>query len=487
MKHELLSLINFDNQTSRSVARKLRAEGYFCLVSSPGTPSDQLSDGEVRGIILCGGSTGHPIPIPNLADYLTSGMPLLALGDAAMTLCSSMNGSYNRISDQPITVQIDFAPRDPLVGEIRQSERYLLSPTELKPGPNCRAIASSESRVLGIAVLDRPVYALAFQMENNDPDGAQILVQFARRICGCTSWWSENAFLEMAVAEIRLAAEGGEGVCAISGGIDSAVCAALGARALGDRMYCLFVDTGLLRIGEAEDVIQNIQTIPGLRVHRIDARDEFLKALEGVSDPSEKQQIIYSRLRAHLRHEVSQLPNVRVILQGTNYSDAFGRDIALKPELPSARVRLLEPVRYLFKDEIRRLGEALNLPECLCRRQPFPSAGLARRIFSDVNAERLRILGEADRVLREEIEGGNYNKRLWQYYAMLADDPIPGDNGYIVLLRAVQAVESGAVAARLPSDVVERIASRILSCEPQVRRVLYDLTPSRTYGRVEWG
>ncbi len=484
---ELLSLINFDNQTSRSVARKLRAEGYFCLVGAADSSAEQSLDGEIKGLVLCGGSTGQPIAIPNLPDYLSSGLPLLALGDAALTLCRYWNGETAPFSDQPQAVQIAFDRNDPLVGKIDQSERYLPAPTEMRPGSNCRVIATCNDHVLGIASAESPVFALAFQVENNDPDGAYILVQFADQICRCTPWWSESAYIDMAVEEIRMAAEGGDGLCAISGGIDSAVCAALGAKALGDRMYCLFVDTGLLRIGEADDAIRNIQTIPGLRVLRVDAREEFLQALEGVSDPAEKQLIVYSRLRAHMRHQVSQMENVRVILQGTNYSDVFGRNISLKTELPSARVRLLEPVRYLFKDEIRRIGEALGLPESLCHRQPFPSAGLAQRIYSAITAERLRILGEADQILREEIEGGGYNKRLWQYYAMMADDPIPGDNGYIVLLRAVQAMESGAVSARLPADVVERIASRILKSEPQVRRVLYDLTPSHTYGRVEWG
>ena len=483
---DMMILINLDSPSSRSIAEKLRVSGYFCLVQPAGaTPEEFLSE-EVRGILLCGPAVGQPCEIPNLEKYLQTGLPILALGDAALSLCCSLDGTLSADTDMAGSVPVHFDPEDPLLAGVKDSDRYLPAARWLSLSPQIRGVASSAGRVLGFRMAERPVYGFAFQIESNDPDGMQLLNRFGAEICRCEPWWSDRALIDRAVEEIRLAAEDGMGVCAISGGVDSAVCAKLGSLALGERMHCLFVDTGLLREGEAEDVMENLGRIAGLQVTRVEARGEFIQALENVSDAGEKQRIVYALLRAHLRHWVSQHPDVRVILQGTNYSDTFGKNVSLDTELPSARVRLLEPLRCLFKDEIRQIGEILGLPESICRRQPFPSSGLALRIIPMVTEERLRQLGTADRILREEIEGGGYNKRLWQYYAMLYEDSLPEDGGLMVILRAIQAQERGAVAARLPADLTERITQRILREIPEVRRVLYDLTPSKTYGQMEW-
>ncbi len=483
---DMLLLINLDIPASRSVARKLRGEGFFCLVMPAGSRPEDFPETGVKGLVFCGGSTGEPAVIPCLETYLALGLPVLALGDAALTLCEHFGGSLAAPGDKAASVAVRFSGTVLSREGLGESDRYLTHPRYMVPSARMEPVATAEGGVLGFRTVDGSIYAMAFQVENNDPDGLQLLVSYGRNLCGCEAWWSQRAFVDTAVREIREAAEGGDGLCAISGGVDSAACAALGQLALGERMHCVFVDTGLMREGEPEDVMENLAGIAGLHVIRVDAREEFIRALEGVREREQKERIIYSRLRAHLRHAVSQLPDVRVILQSTNYSDTFGRRVELNPELPSAGIRMLEPLRYLFKDEIRRVAESLNLPESVCRRQPFPSGGLALRIMPLVTEERLRQLGTADRILREEIEGGGYNKRLWQYYAMLVEDPIPGDEGMVVVIRAIQSAQGGAVAARLPSDVIERVTERVLTDIPQVRRVFYDLTPSKSYGRVEW-
>ena len=483
---DMLLLINLDIPASRSVARKLRGEGFFCLVMPAGTRPEDFPEAGVRGLVFCGGSTGEPVAVPCLEEYLTLGLPVLALGDAALTLCQHYGGGLSEIGEKPASVSVRFTGTVLSREGLGESDRYLVHPRYMIPSARMEAVAVADGGVLGFRTAENNVYAMAFQVENNDPDGLQLLVSYGRELCGCEAWWSQRAFVDAAVREIREAAEGGDGLCAISGGVDSATCAILGQLALGDRMHCLFVDTGLMREGEAEDVMENLAGIAGLHVIRVDAREEFVQALEGVREREQKERIIYSRLRAHLRHTVGLLPDVRVILRSTNYSDTFGRRVELNPELPAGGVRMLEPLRYMFKDEIRRVAESLSLPESVCRRQPFPSGGLALRIVPLVTEERLRQLGTADRILREEIEGGGYNKRLWQYYAMLIEDPIPGDEGLVVVIRAIQSTQGGAMAARLPADVTERVTERILAEIPQVRRVFYDLTPSKSYGRVEW-
>ena len=253
--------------------------------------------------------------------------------------------------------------------------------------------------------------------------------------------------------------------------------------ALGSRLHCFFVDTGLLRKGEAAQVMDFYSTQAGLDLRKVDASEEFLAALSGVSDPKEKERIIFQLLREVLRREAAQIPHVRLMLQGTNYSVVLSGS-AFTLELPSEEVRVVEPVRELFKDEVRHIGEELGMSPAMLLRQPFPGSGLASRILSDVTKEKLNIVREADAIFRYEISENNQHKRLWQYFAALADEP-EGD-GYVVTLRAVQSVDgAGGMAARLPNDLLERVTLEILARCPQVRRVMFDLTPSKSYKQID--
>jgi len=259
--------------------------------------------------------------------------------------------------------------------------------------------------------------------------------------------------------------------------VDSGVTALLGYLALGQKLHCIFVDTGFLRQGEADEVMDAFQTQLGLNVRRVDARAEFLLALKAVSDPGEKERIIRSLLREILRREADALPNVKLILRGTNYADTIAPEDASAPDA----IPVIEPVRELFKDEIRHVGESLGMPPIITGRQPFPGSGLATRIMATITAERLDILRTADAIFRREIEAAGLQKRLWQYYAALSVSPLPG-GGLIMVLRAVQPSEGGAgLPARLPFDLLERVTADITRECPDVQRVFYDCTPSRSY------
>ena len=266
------------------------------------------------------------------------------------------------------------------------------------------------------------------------------------------------------------------------------MCAVIGNMALGHKLHCIFVDTGLLRLDEGDRVMQYFQHDVGLNLKRIDAKERFLAALKGVTESAEKETIIFRLLKEILEKETAQLPNVRLIIQGTNYSDAL-RDGTLQPlSSTDEGVQIIEPVRELFKDEIRRVGEEIGLPTMVIHRQPFPGSGLALRILGEVTEERLDILRQADAIFRAEIEQSGQAKRLWQYFATLVSDPMRGETDhYVVVLRAVQAADgSAATASRLPYDLLERVCQGIRQNCPRVRRVMYDLTPSNGYSEIEW-
>ena len=478
---DFVILINADNAVSRTMARRLRAEHIYCRVMPATVSAEVLLNQDVRGILVAAASTGLPAELPHLRDFLQSGLPMLCMGDAALTLGELLGGE---LSDRPLpggVEQVRFDHSSALFNDVEDGERYLHACRYMNlPEDQALPAAVTDGGMLGFRVQQRDVWGLALQLERNDPGGTVLLMNFCRDVCGCSLWWSNQAFIERAKEAILLAADGGDALCALSGGVDSGVCALLGHMALGSRLHCIFVDTGLMRKGEVTQVMDFYNTQAGLDLHRVDASSEFLSALEGVSDAKEKERIIFQVLRDVLRREAAAIPDIRLMIQGTNYTDAL-KASAFPLDLPSADVRIIEPVRELFKDEVRYIGEELGMSPAMLLRQPFPGSGLASRIMSEVTPEKLAILREADAIFRYEITQNNQSRRLWQYFAALSDSPDPED-GYVVTLRAVQAVDgTGGMAARLPNDLLERVTMEILRRCPQVTRVLYDLTPSKSY------
>lgn len=476
---DFVVLINLDDAVCHALARRLRAEGVYCRIMPAGVAADEVLRADARGVILAGDCSGLAADVPLMTDYLQMGLPMLCLGDAALTLCTAVGGELASAEGGIVTVAFD--PEDDLFSGMEDGERYLPSLCGMTfnadQGDIC---AAADDTVIGIHIRQRHVWGIALPLERNDPSTAQLLVNFCRDKCGCTLWWSERAFIERAKAAIQEAAGDNEAICALSGGVDSGVSALLGHLALGQRLHCIFVDTGLLREGEVEEVMAAFQQQVGLNVRRVDARAEFLLALRDVSDPGEKERIIRSLLQEILQREAEALPGVKLLLRGTNYADAPSPEDSFLP----GSMPVIEPVKELFKDEIRQVGESLGLPASITSRQPFPGSGLASRIMVSVTAERLAILREADAIFRREIEALGLQKRLWQYFAALTLSPLP-DGGVMIILRAVQATESGSgMPARLPSDLLERVTEEVMRECPDVQRVFYDCTPSKTYARL---
>ncbi len=474
-------LINLEDNVCHALARRLRAENIYCRIMPASVTADEILRQDPRGVILAKGCSGQPVELPQTMDFLQMGLPMLCLGDAALTLCQTLGGTLSAESESGV-VTVAFDQGDSLFDGVEDGERYL---------PVCRMMvfsaeqgnvcATANDAVVGIRMRQRDVWGLAFPLERNDPATVRLLVNFSRDKCGCTTWWTERTFIDRAKAAIIEAAEGGDALCALSGGVDSGVSALLGNLALGQQLHCIFVDTGLLREGEVDEVMEAYHVQVGLNVRRVDARAEFLLALRDVTDPEEKERITHSLLQQILGREAQVLPGVKLILRGTNYADTpISEDNAALP----AGTKVIEPVKELFKDEIRHVGEILGLPPAMTSRQPFPSSGLASRIMASVTAERLDVLRTADAIFRREIEAAGLHRRLWQYFAALAVSPLPS-GGLMVVLRAVQAAEGGSgMPARIPSDLLERVTAEVMQRCPDVQRVFYDCTPSKSYARL---
>ena len=480
---DLIVLIEADGRACRSMARKLRAEHLYCRI----LPADSLGEDvlrlEPRGILLAGADKGEAAVIPHLDSLLATGLPLLAMGDAALTLAQHMGCTLGEKAEAPGVFPVRFESAEELFGTATGNERYIPACRCVNLSAACHPIAETEGGVLGFRAAGKAVYGLAFLPETNNPDGSQLLINFCTNLCGCTLWWSRQAFVETAREAIQAACpDDTEALCAISGGIDSGVCAVLGHQAIGNRLHCLLIDTGLLRQGEAEEVLRQYRDELGLNVELVDASQQVLAALSGIASARAKTRIIHDLLQEIIRREAARLPQVKVLLQGTNYNDTLDAP----QDIHSDGLTIVEPVRELFKDEIRRVGEDLLMPAAIIQRQPFPGSGLALRILSDVTEEKLSILRSADAIFRQEVDAAGQNKRLWQYYATLADNPDSMGTGYVIILRAVQVIDGNvAVASRLPHDLLERVTASIIASLPQVERVLYDFTPSQSYARSE--
>jgi GMP synthase (glutamine-hydrolysing) len=374
---------------------------------------------------------------------------------------------------------------------------------ELPPG--FRAIAHSDSSPIAVMGNDSGMIGLQFHPEVvHTPQGKALLENFLYGICGCRGDWTAGAFIADSVQRVRQEVGDGRVLCALSGGVDSAVTAALVHQAVGDQLVCIFVNNGLLRREEAERVQDTFRRHLSMNLVYVDATDRFLDRLAGVVDPEEKRRIVGETFIRVFEAEADKLGRVDHIAQGTTYPDviesAVGHNAAAKIKthhnvggLPKEMTfSLIEPLRYLFKDEVRQAGLALGLPEEMILRQPFPGPGLAIRIIGEVTRERLEVLRGCDWVVMNEVKKAALYRELWQSFAILTDSRsvgVMGDErtyGHVVALRAVTAEDAmTADWARLPYDLLARISSRIVNEVPGVNRVVYDIT-SKPPGTIEW-
>jgi GMP synthase (glutamine-hydrolysing) len=507
---ETIVILDFGSQYTQLIARRVREIGVYSEIHPYTISIDALRRLRPKGIILSGGpSSVYDIDAPHSdREVLTLGVPVLGVCYGFQLISHLLGG---RVASSP---RREFGAADlRLTGASRlfaglpeQFTVWMSHGDAVEAPPPGYEVTARSDNALGAA--EDPasgIYGIQFHPEVvHTPHGRAILGNFVKGICGCRGDWTAGAFIAAAVERIRAMVGEGRAVCGLSGGVDSAVAAALVARAIGDRQTCLFVDNGLLRRDEFEEVQRSFAGLDGVRIRGIAAGERFLGALAGVSDPEEKRKTIGRVFIEVFQDEAERIGEVDFLVQGTLYPDVIESESVKGPSavikshhnvggLPERmRLRLIEPLRELFKDEVRRVGGELGLPASFIARHPFPGPGLAVRILGAVDRDAVGLLQAADQILQEEIREAGVYDDLWQAFAVLLPVRtvgVMGDQRTYDRAIAVRAVESldGMTAdwARLPYHLLDRISRRIVNEVRGVNRVVYDLT-SKPPGTIEW-
>jgi GMP synthase (glutamine-hydrolysing) len=518
---EQVVVLDYGGQYSQLIARRLRECGVFSELLAHHVPLEEVAKRKPRGIVLSGGP----------ASVYAEGAPrldreLLELGVPVMGICYGMQLLVHELGGR--VEQAD-------VGEFGRSDLHVTEPgvllrdmpaeqtcwmshrdTVFEPPPGFTALASSSSSpVAAVEDTQRGIYGIQFHPEVvHTPYGREILTRFLTEVCGCEQKWSPASIVEDQIRRIRAQVGDANVVCGLSGGVDSSVAALLVHRAIGEQLTCVFVDHGLMRKDEGEQVIGAFRDTFKVPLVAVDAEARFLDKLQGVTEPEAKRKAIGAEFIRVFEEEAAKLAGqdaqpigdrpARFLVQGTLYSDVIesggGAGAAtIKSHhnvggLPDdLQFELVEPLRALFKDEVRAVGAELGLPERLVWRQPFPGPGLAIRVVGgEATKERLNVLREADHILQDEIRKAGLYRELWQSFCVLPDVRtvgVQGDErtyGYVVVLRAVTSDDAmTADWARLPYDLLETIASRMINELREVNRVVLDIT-SKPPGTIEW-
>jgi len=500
-----IAILDFGSQYTQLIARCVREAHVYCELFPWDAPSEEVLELGPRGFILSGGPASvYASGAPQLPDYvLAQDVPVLGICYGMQLLAHRLGGRVAPAARReygPAEVEL-VGPDNPLFANLQSQTSNLKvwmshgDHIEAVP-PDFEVLAySANSPVAAMGDLPRGLYGLQFHPEVvHTARGREILRCFVVEVCGCVPDWTPAAFIEQAVAAIRAQVGMGQVVCGLSGGVDSAVTAMLVHRAVGDQLTCIFVNTGLLRRGEPEQVVRTFRNKLGMRLVPVDATEEFLSALSGVTDPEQKRRIIGERFIRVFEQEAMRLGQVSFLAQGTLYPDVIEsrgpeRQAAARIKthhnvggLPAdISFELVEPLRYLFKDEARAAGEALGLPDEVVWRQPFPGPGLAVRILGEVTWERLETLRAADTIFLQELETAGWYDRVAQAFAVLLpvrSVGVMGDQrtyGYMIALRAVTTSDfMTAEWARLPYDLLARVSARITNEVPGISRILYD-------------
>jgi GMP synthase (glutamine-hydrolysing) len=511
--HNRILILDFGSQFTQLIARRIRELRVYCEIQPPTVDLDFVRSWKPDGIVLSGGPAsvyGDAVPTAD-PELLELGVPVLGICYGMQLIAHLSRGRVIPGRREYGRAEVTIIDPDDLFDGFDRDEAVTVWASHGDhvdaPPPGFRTLAvTSDLPVAAFRAADRPLFGVQFHPEvAHTPRGEQMLSNFVFRICGCEPTWTAGSFIEDATDRIRAQVEAGKVICGLSGGVDSSVAAALVLRAIGEQLTCIFVDTGLLRKGERENVESAFRRHLGAHLIVVDARERFLSRLHGISDPEDKRRRIGETfIRVFEQAALEAENDARFLVQGTLYPDVIeslsvrGPSAVIKTHhnvggLPEdMKFELVEPLRELFKDEVRHVGRELGLPEELIGRHPFPGPGLAIRVLGAISEQRLAVLRDADAIYLEEIRAAGLYDDIWQAFAVLLPVHSVGVMGdartyeNVVALRAVTS-RDGMTADwfPFPPDVLGRISNRIINEVAGVNRVCYDVS-SKPPATIEW-